>query len=247
LTARPVGDARSGAWDASYDRLENHLYWPSEEIVRFMSRFVRRRVAPHEYVDVMRFPDDTGAPPRILDLGCGVGRHMVFAHELRLDPFGIDLSRSAIEKARAWLAELSPGLAEQAVVGDVRALPWRDGFFSVVVSHGVLDSMPFEMAMAAAHEVKRVLAPRGYFYCDLVASDSRSGEKACELEVTEGFEAGTVQSYFDQVKIERLLGGQFEFVDQTLVTTKALMGGHTVARWHLVLRATADVPVYSAR
>ena len=174
MTPGLINDARSGAWDASYDRLENHLFWPAEEIVRFMSRFVRRRVAPHAFTDVMQFPDGTGDPPRLLDLGCGIGRHMVFAHEVGLDPFGIDLSRSAIDKARAWLAELSPRLAEQAVVGDVRDLSWADGCFSVVVSHGVLDSMPFEVARGASREVKRVLAPGGYFYCDVVASDARS-------------------------------------------------------------------------
>ena len=57
--------------------------------------------------------------------------------------------------------------------------------------------------------------------------------------MAEGFEAGTIQSYFDEAKIERMLGGQFEVVDQTLVTVNSLTAGHAVSRWHLVLRAPA--------
>ncbi len=199
-----------------------------------MARYVRRRVGPHEFIDLVPLVGPDGATARVLDLGCGLGRHIVLAHELGLDGYGIDVSARAIEKARAWLAEISPRLPDHAIVGDVRELPWPNAHFSVVISHGVLDSMPFTFAAAAAREVHRVLEPGGYFYCDLIAPDAPSG--AAEIDVSGAFEAGTVQSYFTEERIADLVGSLFDVVDQIHIRTRHLPARRTTCRWHLVLR-----------
>ena len=63
-----------------------------------MARYVRRRVGPHEFIDVVPLGGPDGATARVLDLGCGLGRHIVLAHELGLDAYGIDVSARAIEE-----------------------------------------------------------------------------------------------------------------------------------------------------
>ena len=45
------------------------------------------------------------------------------------------------------------------VQSDARKLPWPDGFFTHAVSHGVLDSMPFEIARDACRELARAMTP----------------------------------------------------------------------------------------
>ena len=40
---------------------------------------------------------------KVLDLGCGIGRHVKYAYEMQLDAYGIDLSDTAISIARSWL------------------------------------------------------------------------------------------------------------------------------------------------
>jgi SAM-dependent methyltransferase len=231
-----VTDLRQHAWDASYARHENHLFWPTEEIVRFVSRRVRRRVGPASFSDVLPGLADA---PRLLDLGCGLGRHVAFAHEIGLEGYGIDLSETAIAAGRAWMATLGDGLADRLVAGDATALPWEDGFFSVVVSHGVLDSMPFAVARAAMEESARVLRPGGLAYFDVIAFDDRHAG-AGELEVADGFEAGTVQSYFDEERLAQLAGEQFEFLDKTLVTHDDRLAGSRSGRWHVGVRRVSD-------
>ena len=235
LAYAPMTSTRSQAWDASYEKRENHLFWPNEEVVRFLARYVRRRIAPDEWVDIMDLDSAGGAQPRLLDLGCGIGRHLVLAHNLGFEGHGIDFSPTAIAKAQDWLGELSPALAERAIVGDVRALPWDPEFFKVVISAGVLDSMPHDVAVAATREVHRVLSPGGYFYCDLIAFDERWREPS-DFEVEDGYEAGTVQSYFDKARIESLFEPLFSVVDRTLITWRSDLDDPGSGRWYLVLR-----------
>jgi SAM-dependent methyltransferase len=226
------------AWEASYGRLENHLFWPHEEVVRFMSRHVRRRIGPSEYVDVLA---DMGPAPRLLDLGCGIARHVVFAEQMGFEGYGLDHSTTAIAKAREWLAHEHPSAVERVVVGDVRRLPWPSGYFAAAVSHGVLDSMAFDLALRAVDEVRRVLMPSGLFYCDLVHADghSKSLGEAEETLVEDDFERGTVQSYFDEQRLKKLFAGRLEVVEQTLVTHRSALDGQGSSRWHLVLRRAA--------
>jgi SAM-dependent methyltransferase len=77
--------------------------------------------------------DELGlAPPaRILDAGCGPGRHAIALAALGFDVVGVDLSPDFIELARATAVE--QGLEQRAefVVGDVRDLAY-DGAFDAV-------------------------------------------------------------------------------------------------------------------
>ena len=68
----------SSIWDESYLRLENHVFYPCEEIVRFVSRHLRRRVGLDKIIDVL--PNAEGS--RVIDIGCGIGRNILFGTEM---------------------------------------------------------------------------------------------------------------------------------------------------------------------
>ncbi len=161
-------DDRKGQWEASYRARQNFVFYPCEELVRFVARYLRKRVGLDEYEDKHAF----GRPPRWLDLGCGIGRHVVYGHEAGMDVHGIDLSASAVAMAHTWAGRAGvSGAAQRIKQGSADNLPWPDGYFDVVVSHGVLDSMPFAVALQAIGEVRRVLRAGGFFYCDLISGD----------------------------------------------------------------------------
>jgi SAM-dependent methyltransferase len=175
----------------------------------------------------------------VLDLGCGIGRHVVFAHQMGMLASGIKLSKVAVELARSWAREAGgDALAERIVQGDVRRLPWPDGAFDAVISHGVLDSMPSEVAAAALPEVARVLSPRGLFYVDLISGDdSRHAPDFAGDEVVAGaHEQGTIQSYFNRERLERTFSPHFEFLEITLARYQNVLGGTHKSRYHCVLR-----------
>lgn len=221
-------------WDKSYENRDNFVFYPHEEVIRFVSRFIRKRIGLDEFKDVAA----EGKRGRILDLGCGVGRHVMYCHEMGLDAYGVDLSDAAIHVAREWAALKGvPESDSRILQGDVRALPWSAGFFRYAVSHGVLDSMPGEIARAACVELARVMQPGGLFYCDLISGDDsrHAREFSGEETVTTAHEHGTVQLYFNMAKIQTLIHGIFRIEECNLIRRENVLRGGYSSRYHLVL------------
>ncbi len=227
LTDQDTADARQDAWETAYLRNQNFVFYPHEEVVRFLARHLRRRVGIDKYEDVV--PGAEGSA--FLDIGCGIGRHLVLGYEMGFDVHGIDLSNTAVELARDWLDRVGDQDAERRVrQGDVRSLPWEQDMFLVAVSHGVFDSMPFDIAQDGIADLARVMKPDGLFYCDLVAGEAR------EEIVATAHEENTIQSYFDESKIEMLFEGTFTTMEKTLIEQHRIDTATTSKRWHLVLR-----------
>ncbi len=229
--------ARQAQWDRAYHERANFVFSPHEEVVRFVARFIRKRIGLDEFRDIT--PD---RQPTVLDLGCGIGRHVLYCHAMGLDAYGVDLSPAAIEVARTWAArEGVPKPAERLRQADARNLPWPDGFFHYAVSHGVLDSMPFAIARAAAADLARAMRPDGLFYCDLVSGDDsrHAREFSGEEVVTAAHERDTVQLYFNLQAIHALFDGLFEVVECILVRREDVTRGGYSSRYHLTLKRHA--------
>ena len=222
-------------WDESYERRENFVFYPHEEVIRFVSKNIRRRVGLNTFEDV----HDWQRTPRMLALGCGIGRHVIFAHEMNMEGYGIDLSEEAVQFARRWANQCGMSEPESRILqGSVDSLPWSDGFFDAIVSHGVLDSMSFEVARATMKEAHRVLGRNGLFYCDLVSGDDseHAREYAGEEEVSSSFEYGTTQSYFNYSKVQKLISKLFEEKESILVRRENVRKNLYTSRYHLILR-----------
>lgn len=89
---------------------------------------------------------------RVLDVGCATGRHVRVLTELGFPALGLDLSESLLRGVPVG----------QAVAGDARRLPLRDGAVDVVLSlcQGGFGLAPAADAAALA-EMSRVLRPGG--------------------------------------------------------------------------------------
>ena len=176
--------------------------------------------------------------PKVLDLGCGIGRHVKYAYEMQLDAYGIDLSDTAISIARSWLKSCGMNNAEARIVqGDVCHLPWSASYFDFAVSHGVLDSMSFLTARDACKELSRVMVPGGLFYCDLISGDdsAHSREYAGAEVVKTRHELNTIQLYFNIQLIKDLVSNLFEIVECKLIRQENVFSGAYSSRYHLVL------------
>lgn len=235
-------EARREQWEASYERSENFLFYPNEELVRAVSKHVRKRTGLSSYEDVL--PARENGELRFLDLGCGIGRHLRFALDLAFEAYGLDLSMQAVRVARRWLQpeekEKRRGARNTChlLQGEITRLPWTDGFFDVVVSHGVLDHVTMPVAREGITEVSRVLREGGIFYCDLVSGDdsSHAREYSGEEVVNADHERGTIQSYYNFTKIKRLLPESMEISDCYLVRREqVLREGTYTSRYHLTL------------
>ncbi len=105
------------------------------------------------------------AGTRVLDLGCGAGRHAFEAlrrgaHVTALDSDAGELAQvSAMFAAMHEAGEVPSGATGVAVRGDATAMPFGKNVFDLVIAAEVLEHIPRDQQ--AMHEVARVLAPGG--------------------------------------------------------------------------------------
>ncbi|MFC7439681.1 class I SAM-dependent methyltransferase [Laceyella putida] len=102
----------------------------------------------------------------ILDLCCGMGRHTIALARKGYSMVGLDLSRVLLSHA----VRESEGLAIPFVHGDMRALPFVDHTFDVVLnlftSFGYFERD--EDNLRVLSEIHRVLKPQGQFVMDFL-------------------------------------------------------------------------------
>ncbi len=109
-------------------------------------------------VDFDRFPIAKG--DRLLDLGCGAGRHAAEACRRGATVVALDMSHPDLKEARDRLGEVDPEREQSlAVQGDALRLPFADGTFDRIIAAEVLEHIPDDAA--AMSELARVLRPGG--------------------------------------------------------------------------------------
>ncbi len=102
---------------------------------------------------------------RLLDMGCGGGRHAFEAARrgarvVALDTDVAELDQvTAVFAAMAEAGEIPDGGSGRAVSGDATCLPFDDGSFDKVIAAEVLEHLPADQA--AMNEIARVLRPGG--------------------------------------------------------------------------------------
>ena len=98
------------------------------------------------------------AGERLLDLGCGAGRHAFEAVKRGADVVALDADGSEIKHVALMFDELEGGDGS-AVQGDAFHLPFPDAAFDRVIAAEVLEHLPADRA--AMVELARVLRPGG--------------------------------------------------------------------------------------
>jgi len=102
---------------------------------------------------------------RVLDLGCGEGRHAFEAYRRGADVLAVDWGRDEVATTREWLGaiaaagEAPAGASAGVARADLRALPVPDASIDRVIASEVLEHVPDDATALA--EIARVLRPGG--------------------------------------------------------------------------------------
>jgi len=100
---------------------------------------------------------------KVLDVGCGTGRHVLFLAQQGFKVCGIDSSPEAIRAAREITRKA--GFKARLTVGSMfERLPYPDRSFDAVVCTKALNHGAIESIHAAVAEMERVLRPGGLVF-----------------------------------------------------------------------------------
>jgi SAM-dependent methyltransferase len=100
---------------------------------------------------------------RVLDLGCGTGRHLLFLLKRKFKVYGLDGSPNGLETAKNWLAE--ENLSSELVCQKIEhKFPYKDGFFDAVISIQVIHHNLMKDIMFTVNEIERILKQEGVIF-----------------------------------------------------------------------------------
>jgi SAM-dependent methyltransferase len=111
---------------------------------------------------------------RVLDLGCGSGRHVVQLSKEGFEVIGTDVSKHGLEITRKWLNEkkLNAKLIEASCY---EKFPFKDDYFDAVISVQVIHHNYHKQIKYAISEIERVLKPEGIVFITVSASRFKRG------------------------------------------------------------------------
>ena len=231
-------EVKKSAWEESYSRHENFIYYPKEEVVKFINRLIKKKISTTKYIDILQ----TNEEMKALDFGCGIGRNTVLLHEFNINGYGIDISENAINEARNLAKHFNLDIGNNFQCYDGENIPFSDNSFDFTISESVLDSLPFELAKELIKEIDRVT--KKYFFMSLISSQSvdlfsslkKHKTFSGELEVKEEHEKGTIQSFFDKDKLAELIKGtNFKVKWCEIHTIKDCNKKYAHSRYYIVL------------
>ena len=146
---------------------------------------------------------------RILDLGCGTGRHAVMLAREGFEVHGMDASPEGIRLARAWLGK--EGLkATLRVASCYEQFPFADGFFDAVVSVQVIHHNRRAAVRRCISEMARVLRPGGILFLSVPSWKRRRSVSKKSRKVAphtyiplEGRERGVVHFLYNRALLRQ--------------------------------------------
>jgi tellurite methyltransferase len=148
---------------------------------------------------------------RMLDLGCGAGRHSILLGKQGFQVVALDISETALNTLDSRLKAAS--IANVALVKhEMWDLPFIDGYFDGIICTNVLHHGKIVEIKRAVREARRVMRKgASAFIVALSAADFRKGNGK-ELEpntyvFTDGDERGIIHHFFSRSELESHLRG----------------------------------------
>ncbi len=144
---------------------------------------------------------------RILDLGCGTGRHLLFFSKKGFEVYGMDASPKALKIAKEWLSEENINVDIQLNRMELK-FPYDDNYFDAIISIQVIHHNLIKDIIFTVKEIERILRPKGLIF--ITFPKIGVGSKLDKWELKE-IEQGT---YIPQTGQEKGLPHHFFTLDE---------------------------------
>jgi tellurite methyltransferase len=133
-------------WETYWKDQDNWNWWkkPAPEVLDLI-----RSLSPMER-------------PKVLDLGCGIGRHAIAFALAQFSVTATDTSPAAIQHLNEWAQSLQLSIETHVCEVLTEALPWEP--FDVVLSYNVLYHGLREKFADAIQQTRKLLKQNGIFF-----------------------------------------------------------------------------------
>mgnify|MGYP001255020787 CR=1 FL=1 len=163
-------------WEQKYKNGHSQQY-PWDCIVSFVFKYAPK--------------DKERSSIKILELGCGTGGNLKFIAEQGFQPFGIELSLSAVKYAQDKLQAFSvPSV--NIVTGNFVTLPYSNETFDLIIDRASLCCVDKPAYLKSLQEAHRVLNPGGMFFSQTYgrehtsASSGKLLHSGMTIEISDG-------------------------------------------------------------
>jgi len=165
---------------------------------------------PHELAIALAEEMQSRGMRKVLDVGCGGGRHLVYLAKQGFVVYGTDRSTAGLAISRERLEK--EGLKAVLRRCDMTEVPFPDEFFDAALSTQVLHHNRLEKVGKAVGEIRRALKGGGLFFANLGGKGDYKEGQGKEIEPgtyisDSGIEAGIPHHFFTQQEVEDLLEG----------------------------------------
>jgi SAM-dependent methyltransferase len=165
---------------------------------------------PHEYLVEFFGGRELPSPSsRILDLGCGTGRHLVFLEGLGYRSYGMDISPTGLIHSRNWLDTV--GHPVRISMADMTSLPYSSSCFDLIISTYVIHHNTLADIRKTIQEMYRLIIPGGMILVSVPSTRGYRHDKGRPIEpgtvIPEiGQDWGIPHHYFDLEEIAHEFG-----------------------------------------
>lgn len=206
-------------------------HFPEEEVIRFGMKIRSQFKGKNERA-------------RVLDLGCGSGKHTVFLASLGFEVSGLDWSEGGNRYIEKQLADKD--LSAKLTCSDYakHPFPYDTNYFDAIVATQVFDHLVASDAEKVRAECSRVLKPGGRMLCTIMSTrTSKStrvgipleGESHTEL-VSSGNSAGEIHRFLSPEEMKSFVSEGFSVQSWAMVTVTDQISNEVAEAGYFVLQ-----------
>ncbi|OGO21019.1 MAG: hypothetical protein A2Z14_12705 [Chloroflexi bacterium RBG_16_48_8] len=200
---------------------------------------------PHEWVIRILPSLEKLSGNRVLDLGCGAGRHVVFLRKHAYVSHGTDHAFAGLLSARKWLLE--EGFPMNLSQSQMDRLPYATSSFDAVVCLYVIYHGTVKKIESVFQEIRRVLGPDGLSLVTFISDRHHRYGCGEEIEANTfitniGADAGIPHHFCGEEEIVRMVE-EFEIVELELLegmNEDGLLESH----WAMLLKKGVSEKVF---